>query len=209
MALAVSHGIDPAAEADIHAAIGREVGWRQASLAIVVDIAKGVFPVLLGFGFSLPVWAVSLAAAAAVTGQMWPPLKGHGNRGNSTGFGALVALVLVNEAYVGLWSLVFFGLSAMLLFFWKVMSPPDRYEPGDVLPLFVRAGTLLGFVTAPFVCWVSGVPEGVIFGLSLIACAIVVKRLTAGLRVDLSVGAPIGPLLLRRLVFDQALVGRN
>jgi len=68
---------------------------------------------------------------------------------------------------------------------------------------------LFGFMAAPVLSWVSGQPTGVTVGLLLILVAIVVKRLTVGLRTDLSVGAPVGALLVRRLLLDRPLSGRG
>jgi glycerol-3-phosphate acyltransferase PlsY len=193
----------------VHIALRKQAGWLLAAVAVIVDIAKGVFPVLLGFGFSLSVWAVSLAAVAAVLGQMWPPLRGHGEKGNSTGVGALLALMLVNEAYLALLSIVFFAFGAALRFMMLRSSSPVRQDPEYPLSRTLPLGMLLGFITAPLLSWVGGQPIGVTAGLLLILTAVVAKRLTADLRVDLSVGAPTCSLLMRRLLFDQSLAGRD
>ena len=75
--------------------------------------------------------------------------------------------------------------------------------------LALPLGMLLGFVAAPLICWLPGQPQGLTWGLALIACAIVARRLTAGLLVDMSVGARMDVVLLRRLLFDQGLTGRD
>ncbi len=209
VALAVAHGIDPAAETDIYSAIGREVGWVQSVSAVVVDVAKGVFPVLLGFGFSLSGWAVSLAAAAAVVGQMWPPLRGHGGRGDVTGIGALVTLALVSDAYPALWSLALFAFAAAIRIYMMHPASIERLGPDHPMSLLVPVAVLSGFCAAPWLTWSSGQPAAVTAGLLLVLCAIAVRRLTAGVLADLSVGAPMGPVLLRRLLFDESLIGRD
>jgi len=209
VALAAAHGIDPAIEPDIHIALRRVVGWPQAVAAVVVDISKGVFPVVIGFGFSLPVWAVALAGVAAVVGQMWPPMRGHGEKGNSTGVGALIALLLMYESYPALLSLAFFALGGVVRLFTLYSSSPERQSPSHPLSLSLPVGMLAGFVAAPVLCRVMGEPAGLTMGLLLMLAAIVVRRLTAGLQADLSVGAHMGPVLLRRLFFDQSLTGRD
>jgi hypothetical protein len=209
VALALAHGLDPAAERDLHIALRREVGWPAAAAAVVVDMAKGVFPVLVGFGFSLPVWVVSLAGVAAVLGQMWPPLRGVGEKGNSTGVGALIALSLVFEAYYVLLSLSFFATGALLRLLMLQAGPSDRRSPGQTLSLALPLGMLLGFCAAPVLSLLTEQPAGLTAGLTLMASATVVRRLTAGLGEDLSVGARMGPVLIRRLLFDQPLTGRD
>ena len=209
VALAVAHGIDPAAEPDLHIALRHQVGWPQAAAVVTVDIAKGVFPVLLAFGFSLPVWAVAFAGVAAVAGQMWPPLRGHGEKGNSTGVGTLIALLLVYESYVGLLSLVFFALGGLARISMIYSTSPERRRPDHPLSLSLPVGMLSGFVAAPVLCWVTAQPDGLTVGLLFMLLAIVVRRLTADLQADLSVGARMGPVLLRRLFLDQTLIERD
>jgi glycerol-3-phosphate acyltransferase PlsY len=209
VALALAHGLDPAVERDVHIALRREVGWLAAVAAVVVDLAKGVFPVLVGFGFSLPVWGVSLAGVAAVGGQMWPPLRGIGEKGNSTGVGVLIALSLVFESYYVLLSLLFFATGALFRLTMLGSASPDRRSPDHVLSLALPLGMLLGFCAAPALAYLTGQPPGLTAGLLLTMIAIVVRRLTAGLREDLSVGVRMGPVLIRRLLFDQPLTGRD
>lgn len=209
VALAAAHGLDPAEEADLHIAIRRSIGWPQAAAAVLVDISKGIFPVLIGFGFSLPVWAVAAGGVAAVVGQMWPPLRGHGEKGNSTGVGALVALALVYASYAALVSLAFFAVGGLVRLMTIRSSSPERQRPDHPLSLMLPAGMLAGFAAAPVVCGLTGSPADLTAALWVMVGAIAVRRLTAGLRADLSVGARMGPVLLRRLLFDQSLIERD
>ena len=203
--LAVAHGIDPS-EGDLHAALWHRASPLYAVVSGLVDVAKGAFPVLIGFGFSMPVWVVSFAGVVAVVGQMWPPLGGYGEKGNSTGAGALIVLLLAYQAYAGLLCLGFFAIGAALRCR-KIMSMADvrgtRSSQMHALPLVMLAG----FVAAPFFSWIANEPAGLTLGLGLILLAIVVRRMTAGLASDMSVGARIGPVLMRRLLFDRGLVG--
>lgn len=209
VALAVASGIDPSDAGDLHVALWHRVGKLQAAVAVVVDFAKGVFPVLVGFGFSLPIPVVALSGVAAVVGQMWPPLRGHGEKGNSTGVGALITLLLLYEAYLPLLCVVLFAVGAVLRWLAVSSASPERHSPGRSLSLALPLGMLLGFVAAPLICWLTGQPQGLTWGLVLMLCAIVARRLTAGLLVDMSVGARMDVVMLRRLLFDQALAGRD
>ena len=209
VALAVANGIDPSDAGDLHVALWHRVGKLQAAAAVVVDFAKGVFPVLVGFGFSLPVVVVSLSGVAAVVGQMWPPLRGHGAKGNSTGMGALVTLLLLYEAYLPLLCVGFFAMGAALRWLALLSSNPERRSPGHPMSLALPLGMLLGFVAAPLICWLTVQPQGLTWGLVLMLCVIVARRLTSGLLVDMSVGVRTSVILLRRLLFDQGLTGRD
>jgi hypothetical protein len=209
VALAVASGIDPSDGGDLRIALWHRVGKLQAAVAAIVDFAKGVLPVLIGFGFSLPIPVVALSGVAAVVGQIWPPLRGHGENGNSTGVGALITLLLIYEAYLPLLCLLLFAAGGALRWLALSSSSPERRSPGHPLSLALPLGMLLGFVAAPLVCWLTGQPQGLTWGLVLMLCAIVARRLTAGLLVDMSVGARMGVVLLRRLLFDQKLTGRD
>lgn len=209
VALAVSYGLDPAEQGNLYVAFRRVIGWPQAMAAVTVDISKGVFPVLIGFGFSLPVWAVALGGVAAVIGQMWPPMRGHGGKGNSTGAGALIVLALVYESYLVLISLLFFAVAALVRLLAIHSFSPVRQGPGHPFSLALPAGMLAGFIAAPILCGLEGGPAGLIGALWLMVGAIAVRRLTANLRADISVGARLGPVLVRRLLFDQPLIGRD
>jgi len=68
---------------------------------------------------------------------------------------------------------------------------------------------LLDFGVAPLICWLTGEPRGLSDGLLLMFVLIVARRLTAGVSLDLSVGAKVAPMLLRRLLFDESLTGRG
>ncbi len=208
VALSVAVGIDVLTETDLYAALRRQAGWPHAAASVLVDTAKGMFPVLIGFGFSFSPWVVSGAAIATVIGQMWPPLRGHGAKGNSTAIGALTVLALVYEVYLVLLCLPFFvtGIAFRLLL---LASPPEERDPDSLLAVALPFMMLIGFVVAPVLSWLAGGHSGMTVGVALILCVIVAKRLTAGLRTDLDVGVGAGRVLLRRLLFDQSLAGRD
>ncbi len=209
LSLAVASGIRPSSNPDLHIALWHRVGRLPAATAAMVDIAKGAFPVLIGFGFDLPVSVVALSGVAAVTGQMWPPLRGCGEKGNSTAVGALMTLLLLYRVYLPLVSLAFFAVGALLRY--VTFSADRRAEGGGDHPLSVALplGMLLGFGIAPLLSWFSSAPRGLSIGLLLVFALIAVRRMTAGIWCDLAVGARVGPVLLRRLLFDQSLTGRG
>lgn len=208
VALAAASGADATAR-DIHIELWHHVGKVHATVAALVDVLKGVFPVLVGFGFGLPVEVVALAGVAAVCGQMWPPMQGHGEKGNSTGVGALVTLLLCYRAYFPLLAVLLFAAGAVLRLYTLSRESPEWHNPGHPVSLALPLGMLLGFAACPLLCWLSGQAQALVVGSFLLLSAIVLRRLTAGLAQDLSVGAKIGGVLLRRLLFDQSLMERS
>jgi glycerol-3-phosphate acyltransferase PlsY len=71
----------------------RTLGIRWAVLVVIVDVAKGSAPVLIGrFLFDEPM-AAALGGAAAVIGHTFPVFAGfRGGRGVATAFGAFLAV---------------------------------------------------------------------------------------------------------------------
>ncbi|MBN1856225.1 MAG: glycerol-3-phosphate acyltransferase [Dehalococcoidia bacterium] len=209
VALAVAHDIDPSESTRLNSTLWREVGKLEAVTVILVDFAKGVFPVLVGFGFSLSVGVVALSGVAAVAGQVWPPLRGHGGKGNVTGMGVVVTLLSLHGANLPMFSLIFFilGIGAVILMVF--LQGGGMNGVGHPLSLVFPLGMLLGFTAAVVLSFLSGQPVGLSLGLALVLCVIVVRRLTAGLMVDLTVGVRMHVVLLRRLFFDLPLTGQD
>ena len=208
VALAVATDLDPSVR-DIHVELWRKAGALHAAVAMLVDVLKGVFPVLVGYGFALPIEVVALSGVAAACGQMWPPMRGHGEKGNSAGVGALLTLLVCYGAYPALLCALFFAVGAILRLDSLARETTEWRDPNHPLTLALPLGTLVGFVLCPLLCRLSGQPQALVVGSFLLLVAIVIRRLTADLDQDLSIGAKIGPVLLRRLLFDQTLIERG
>lgn len=72
----------------------RALGWRIALAVAVLDIFKGLVPVLIARWLDAPVWAVAAIAVAATVGHCWSPwMTFHGGKGMATGGGAAIALL--------------------------------------------------------------------------------------------------------------------
>ncbi len=72
----------------------RALGWRIALSVAVLDILKGMIPVLVARGLDTPTWAVALMSVAATVGHCWSPyMKFRGGKGMATGGGAAIALL--------------------------------------------------------------------------------------------------------------------
>lgn len=72
----------------------RVLGWRIALAVAVLDLLKGLIPVLIARWLDAPAWAVAAIAIAATAGHCWSPwMKFHGGKGMATGGGAAVGLL--------------------------------------------------------------------------------------------------------------------
>lgn len=106
----------------------RVLGKKFSIAVLVLDLLKGVVPVVVGRIAGLPDWAVGLAAVVAVVGHCWSPYIGFtGGKGVATGGGAglalfpwllalvpvIVVVVLVTR-YVSLGSIVTVALASIV-----------------------------------------------------------------------------------------------
>jgi glycerol-3-phosphate acyltransferase PlsY len=106
----------------------RTLGGRASALVALLDILKGVLPVIIARAAGFDAAWVASAAVAAVVGHCWSPFIGFkGGKGVATGAGAAIALfpqlllvvpvmalVVWTTKYVSLGSLTAAGLGAVL-----------------------------------------------------------------------------------------------
>jgi acyl phosphate:glycerol-3-phosphate acyltransferase len=85
----------------------RVLRWRIALAVLILDVAKGLAPILIGRAAGGTGWPISTAAVAAVVGHCWSPyIRFTGGKGVATGAGASA----------GLWPwVVIFTVPALLL----------------------------------------------------------------------------------------------
>lgn len=71
----------------------RVFGWRISVGVLLMDLAKGALPVVVGRLLDLPMWSIAFAAVAATVGHCWSVfIKGTGGKGVATGGAAIIAL---------------------------------------------------------------------------------------------------------------------
>lgn len=182
-------GVDLRQEPDLHIALWGRARWT-AVLAVLGDLAKGAIPILVGRrALGLGPEAVALAGLMVVLGQMWPlPFHSTGGRGNSTGI--TMALTLTPPAFR--FALIPLGL-AFLVRLWEGSNSRS-------LPL----GMAVAFATLPLASYFSRQPLSITLALLGVFLAIILRRLTAGLRADLKVASSRKSLFLNRLLFDRS-----
>lgn len=212
-----ARGVDLSQEEDLHIALWRKVGRLEGLSGIVVDILKGVIPIIVGFasGFSLAV-TVS-AGAAGVLGQMWPVFcKFDGEKGNTAGAGMLLTLTVclsMTKSPHAYWVFIIAAVPALTGFF--VRTTPRFIKPGQTLNerlLFggpvsnsLPLGMIIAFAIAPLASWLLSQPVEMTLGLLAVFIAITVRRLTARLSADLkNPKTSIRSILLNRLLYDRS-----
>ena len=170
--------------------LGRVAGPALAVPAGILDGGKGFAAVLLARAAGLPVEAQLACGVAAVAGQMWPIFhRFDGGRANATGWGFALAADPIAALIMGI------PLVSALLLRWVVRPHPTRLVP---------LAALLSFGVWTAVIWeIEGVTPSVVAGLCVLGL-IVLRRISAGLRADLELGAPPGRVLLNRALYDRS-----
>ena len=80
-------------DGDLHINLWLRGGRLLGSTGILIDLAKGALPVLIGKSLGFDLLVVTLAGLAVVSGQMWPIFsRFDGEKGNSTGLAMAGAL---------------------------------------------------------------------------------------------------------------------
>lgn len=213
VALGKARGLDLSQEKDLHSALWRKVGIREGLAGLFVDYGKGVIPVLIGFGFNLPLLVVGLCGVAAVAGQMWPVFRNFdGEKGNTTGMAmAITLLVVYSVQHPTLVFLIPMGIGGLMKFFFvrfrfkgsfsERMKLPESTHP---LALCFPVGMIVGFAIAPLLSWSLRWPTEITLCLLALFAIILVRRLTADLRGDLKTARSVTRVLTNRLLFDRS-----
>lgn len=72
----------------------RVLGWRIALSVGVLDVLKGLLPVVIARWLGAPEWVVALMAIAATVGHCWSPfMRFRGGKGMATGGGASIGML--------------------------------------------------------------------------------------------------------------------
>lgn len=168
----------------------RSVGPAEAVVGGLLDAAKGPAAVLGARALDLPLEAQVGCALAATAGQCWPAFhRFDGGRGNSTGWGAALAL----DPRAGLLMLLPVGGAIALRL-------AVRPHPGRLVPL----AALLSFAVFPAVVRAQDGPTPVVSGGLALLALIIVRRIAAGLAADRATGAPLGRILANRALYDRS-----
>ncbi|MFT6818640.1 MAG: glycerol-3-phosphate acyltransferase PlsY, partial [Myxococcota bacterium] len=89
--------------------VARVFGWRIAAATLLLDLSKGLLPVLLApfFGLDGMVWATVIAMVAFL-GHCYPVyLEFRGGKGVATGAGGMLGIAPIPTAIaVGIWALL-------------------------------------------------------------------------------------------------------
>ncbi|MCJ7515399.1 MAG: glycerol-3-phosphate acyltransferase [Dehalococcoidia bacterium] len=210
-------GIDLSHEEDLHMALWYKAGRLWGLSVVIVDVLKGVIPIVIGFSFHLHLAAITASGVAAVMGQMWPVFrKFDGEKGNTTGIGVVITLTSYLTATISpLAYLVFIIFAIPILIGGGIKTVPKFMAPGQTLSQRLMLGgptsnsmplgMLIGFAAAPLASACLRQPPEMTWALLAIFVVIMIRRLTAGLGKDLKTATiSVGAILLNRFLYDRS-----
>jgi glycerol-3-phosphate acyltransferase PlsY len=127
----------------------RVAGPATAAAVLVVDVLKGLVPVLLASRATTAPWVIVACGLAAIAGHNWSVfLAFHGGKGIATSYGVLLGLswpaavvaaavwvaVVAITRYASLGSLL--GVASVPLTLWRLRQPSEYVAFGVIAALF-------------------------------------------------------------------------
>jgi len=148
-------GVDLSREPDLHHALWYKVGRPWGILGFLLDILKGVVPVLAGFLLGFPLVVNAPAGLAALCGQMWPVFrKFDGERGNTVSVGINFTLSLaygVPIIFIIALAIAMAGFFIRTALRWKASGSnlDERLRLGGSPSLVFPLAVIIGFASCP------------------------------------------------------------
>lgn len=194
-------------DGDFHIGLWQRAGKLIGVIGFLGEFAKGAIPVLVAKWLGFSPLATGLAGLAAVSGQMWPVFsRFDGEKGNSIGIGMVAALV-PNATLLALVPIIVSIAIRTVPRLLKSHKFPDEQPliggaPSRSLPL----GMATGFLVVTIASWWQGEPPAIIGCCSALFLLIIIRRLTAGLSVDLKTSRNLRAIFLNRFLYDRGIV---
>jgi glycerol-3-phosphate acyltransferase PlsY len=214
--LARAKGADISQERDLHIATWHKIGRLEGFSAVIIDMLKGVIPIVVGFAFDFHLAVIATAGAAAVVGQMWPVFqKFSGEKGNTTGIGVIVAFTMFLTfstsplAYIVFLAfaipiLIGIGIRTVPRFMTPSQTLNERFMFGGPVSNSMPLGMFVGFAVAPLTSWCLRQPLEMTLSFAAVFVAIIIRRLTADLSADLKTATNVRSILINRFLYDRS-----
>jgi glycerol-3-phosphate acyltransferase PlsY len=203
-------GLDLSKAPDLHHALWYDVGRGWGILGFMLDVLKGVVPVLAGFLLGFPLAINALAGLAALCGQMWPVFRNFdGERGNTVSVGITFTLCMaygVPLMFLIALGFAMAGFAVRTALRWKSSGNNlnERLRLGGSPSLVFPLGVIIGFASFPVTSVLFGQPLEMTLGLAGVILLLLIRRLTAGLLADLRGSSHPLNIIINRLLFDRS-----
>lgn len=190
---------------DFHQNLWDRAGKIIGIMGVLGEFVKGAVPVLVARGLGFDLISVVLAGLAAVCGQMWPVFsKFDGEKGNSIALAMVISLV----PKPALISVVPIIIALLIRTVPRLIarSKSSGKEPivGGSYSRALPLGMAVCFIILPLLSWYFGKPPEIIWCCVALFVLIMVRRVTAGLAIDLKASHDIRGIIVRRLLYDRA-----
>ena len=192
-------------EGDMHINLWRKGGRLIGLAGILLELAKGAIPVLAGKALHYDTLIVTLAGLAVVMGQMWPVFsRFNGEKGNSIGAGMAAALAIKPLLIAIIPFAIGAGIKTLPRLFIKRQSLNEWTKFGGPPSISLPLGMGTGFLVLPIASWGFGAPAAVTAGFAVLFILIIIRRVTAGLSVDLKDKTNVSGIILNRILYDRS-----
>ena len=192
-------------DGDYHQTLWTKAGKHIAIIGVLGEFVKGVIPVLVGRSLDFSTGVIALAGLAAVCGQMWPVFsRFDGEKGNSVALPMVIALTpraaLVAIAPVII-SIIIRTATRLLA---KSKPAYERYVVGGAYSRSLPLGIFICFLLLPFTSIYFREELVITWCYAALFIVTMLRRLTAGLTVDLKASNEIRSILVNRLLYDRS-----
>ena len=190
---------------DYHQDLWVRAGKVTGVMGVLGEFVKGAVPVLVARALGFDILPMALAGLAAVCGQMWPVFtKFDGEKGNSIAIAMAISLV-PKPALISIIPVII-ALLIRTVPRLIARSKSSGSEPvvGGSYSRALPLGMAVCFITLPLTSWYFNQPPEIIWCCVALFALIMVRRLTAGLRIDLKASRDIWGVIVRRLLYDRA-----
>jgi len=195
-------------DGDYHQTLWSKGGRIFGVIGVVGEFVKGILPVLVGRAIGLEISIVAFAGLAAVCGQMWPAFQRFdGEKGNSITIAMVIALMPVAALAAIFPVIIALIIRTVPRLTAKSRASDEQSVIGGSYSRSLPLGMAAYFLILPLSAWYFGEPAAVIWCCVALFILILIRRLTAGLGIDLKTGEDVKLILLRRLFYDRSTTG--
>lgn len=192
-------------DGDLHINLWLRGGRALGLSGIIIELIKGITPILVGKALDFSIVVITLAGLAVVIGQMWPIFSHFdGEKGNSIGAAVAGALAFKPLLVAAIAFATGAGIKVLPRLFKNRQSLNQWTKFGGPPSICLPLGMGIGFLILPIASWCFGEPAAVTTGFVVLFLLIIIRRVTAGLSADLKTKANLGSIIINRILYDRS-----
>ena len=190
---------------DLHHELWRQCGRLFGIIGFLSELVKGALPVLIGRAIHLDIAVIAAAGVAGVGGQMWPVFYHFdGEKGNSVGAAMSLALTPLPFLIALIPMAGGFLIRTLPRFLKRGQSVNEKFKLGGPPSNSFPLGMAVGFAVLPLAAWALGWSASVVLAYAVLFVLIMIRRATAGLKLERHKSRNLFSTLLNRLLYDRS-----